>query len=411
MLEVVRAIRRAPAWAAMRIAHVTDFYPPRLGGIEMHVTDLAGRQRAQGHDVQVITSTPGPPGPHVRRVTGAFRHPHALHPFAVPAGIRTLRDLDVDVVHAHLGVGTPLAFFVARAAARNGVPTIVTVHSMWAAVAPIMATADALGGWSTLPITWTAVSEAAAAPVRRHLVPGTEIRILGNGIDQDRWRLPAAQERPGEIVLAAVMRLALRKRPLALLRIVHQAQLALQRAGDRTRLRLLVVGDGPRQGAMESYLRRHEMTDSVSLLGRLDRQEVREVLGASQVFLAPADLESFGIAALEARCAGLPVVAKAAGGVGEFVRHEREGLLCGSDADMTDAVVRLALDSGLRLRIAAHNRTAECTVAWGTHLERTEAAYAAARSAQSAAGPSTLRPLRSLSRLTVPRRVPARQRS
>ena len=368
----------------MKVAHVSDFYLPRLGGIEMHVSDLTGLQRAQGHDVQVITSTPGPDGPHLHRVTQAFHQPHALHPLAVRAGIRTLRDLDVDVVHAHLGVASPLAFFLARAAARDGIPTLVTVHSMWAGVGPIMSTMDALGGWSTLPIMWTAVSDAAAAPLRRLLPPDTKICVLANGIDQERWRMPAAAERPGELVLVAVMRLARRKRPIALLRIVHQAQLALERLGDQTRLRLLVAGDGPRHEAMQSYLRRHEMTDSVALLGRIDRQEVRRVLGTSHVFLAPADLESFGIAALEARCAGLPVIAKARGGVREFVDHGREGLLCGSDADMTEAVVRLVRDRELRQQIAAHNRTADCPVAWATVLQKTQEAYASAGMAQPA---------------------------
>jgi glycosyltransferase involved in cell wall biosynthesis len=224
----------------------------------------------------------------------------------------------------------------------------------------------------------------AAAPVRRLLPPDTEIRVLSNGIHQEQWRLPAAAERPGELVLVAVMRLARRKRPVALLRIVQRAQLELDRLGDQTRLRLLVAGDGPRQHAMETYLRRHEMTDTVTLLGRLARQDVRGVLGASHVFLAPADLESFGIAALEARCAGLPVVAKAKGGVGEFVRHKREGLLCRSDDDMTDALVRLVRDPELRHKIAAHNRTVDCPVSWGTLLQKTEEAYATARTAQSA---------------------------
>jgi len=383
----------------VKIAHVSDFYLPRLGGIETHVSDLAGLQRAQGHDVQVLTSTPGPTGTDLHRVTQAFRRPHALHPLAVRAGIGALRDLDVDVVHAHLGVASPLAFFLARTAARDGIPTLVTVHSMWAGVGQIMATMDAFGGWSTLPITWSAVSGAAAAPVRRLLPPGTQIRVLSNGIDQDRWRLAAAGVQPGELVLGAVMRLAWRKRPLALLKIVRRAQMTLEQLGDNTRLRLLVAGDGPRQQAMETYLRRHSMTEQVTLLGRLDRQEVRGLLGASHVFLAPADLESFGIAALEARCAGVPVVAKADSGVSEFIRHEREGLLCGSDDDMADAVVRLVRDRELRLRIAAHNRTADCPVSWGTLLQKTDAAYASACLAQEASAPAKSR------------RVPERQRS
>ncbi|MGO4604533.1 glycosyltransferase family 4 protein [Terrabacter sp. 2YAF2] len=376
----------------MRIAHVSDFYLPRLGGIETHVAELAELQRSLGHEVHVVTSTPARASAgnrRVHRVTDTLARPRALHPLAVREGLRTLRELDVDVVHAHLGVASPLAFFLARDAARRGTATTVTVHSMWAGVAPIMTAMDALGGWSSLPIVWSAVSGAAADTVRRHLPPDRPIRILSNGIDQDRWRSPAPPEPSGELVLASVMRLARRKRPLALLRIVHRAQQALDRLGDPTRLRLLVAGDGPRLTAMESHLRRTATTGTaatVMLLGRLERDEVHRLLATAHVFLAPADLESFGIAALEARCTGVPVVAKSSGGVREFVRHGREGLLCGSDDEMVAAIVRLAREPGLRRRIAEHNRTSDCLVTWGRVLQATETAYESAVTLQHTAG-------------------------
>jgi hypothetical protein len=43
----------------VRIVHISDCYPPRLGGIETQVRALAVRQAAAGHDVHVITATPG----------------------------------------------------------------------------------------------------------------------------------------------------------------------------------------------------------------------------------------------------------------------------------------------------------------------------------------------------------------
>ena len=369
--------------APLRIAHVSDFYLPRLGGIETHISDLAARQVAQGHDVHVVTTTAGPAQPGVHRVSGAAGP--ALNPLAAPAGIRALRRLDVDVVHCHLGVATPLAFFAARAAARSGLPTVVTVHSMWAGVSSIMSAMDALGGWSALPIQWTAVSAAAARPVRPHLRPGTPITLLANGIDQDAWRMPAAPERAAELRLVAVMRLARRKRPLALLRILAAAQEHLDALGDPTRLRLTVAGEGGMRSAMEGYVRRHHLGDSVDLVGRLERREVRRLLGTAHAFVAPADLESFGIAALEARCAGLPVVAKSQGGVREFIGHEREGLLCDTDAEMAAGLVRLVREPSLRQAIADHNRSADCPVAWAPLLAATEEIYRAALLGRSTA--------------------------
>ena len=369
--------------APLRIAHVSDFYLPRLGGIETHISDLAARQAAQGHDVHVVTTTAGPARPGVHRVTGPSGP--ALNPLAAPAGIRALQRLEVDVVHCHLGVATPLAFFAARAAARTGLPTVVTVHSMWAGVSSVMSAMDALGGWSALPIQWTAVSEAAARPVRPHLRPGTPITLLANGIDQDAWRMPAAPEPTRELRLVAVMRLARRKRPLALLRMLAAAQERLRELGDPTRLRLTVAGEGGMRSAMEGYVRRHRLDDSVELLGRLERTQVRQLLGTAHAFVAPADLESFGIAALEARCAGLPVVAKAQGGVREFIGHEREGLLCDTDAQMVTGLVRLAHEPALRRTIAAHNRTTDCPVAWAPLLAATEEIYRTAVRGQAAA--------------------------
>jgi glycosyltransferase involved in cell wall biosynthesis len=120
------------------------------------------------------------------------------------------------------------------------------------------------------------------------------------------------------------------------------------------------------------------MSGWVELTGRLTRDEIREVYRRADVFVAPANLESFGIAALEARSAGLPVVAKANSGIREFVSSETEGLLAATDAELAGALVRLCRDAGLRNRIAEHNRTVPPSVTWDDVLVRTDAIYAQA---------------------------------
>lgn len=364
----------------MRIVHVSDFYLPRLGGIELHVSDLTRRQRIAGHEVSVLTSSPGAAEESVTRLVSTGRWQHALDPSATRRGMEALRAADVDVVHAHIGVASPLGFFLARSAARRGIPTVVTVHSMWVGVRPIMSPLDAWGGWSRLPIVWTAVSEAAAEPVRRILGPGHEVSVIPNGIDQSDWRgagraTTARQEAGREVVVAAVMRLSGRKRPFPLLRAVRRAQ---QELGSDPRIRLLVAGDGPMRRPLAAYIRAHGMSGAVTFLGRLDRAEVRKVLGNADAFMAPATRESFGIAALEARCAGLPVLAMSSGGVREFVRHEVEGLLCDDDQQLAHALVRIADDEELRHRIRQHNLAVDTPVAWAGVLALTQDAYAAA---------------------------------
>ena len=360
----------------MRIAHVTDFYLPRLGGIEMHVSDLATRQAAAGHDVTVVTASPSQgtrdTGVPVLRLTDRLRHPRALHPWAPFVGARALLQGEYDVVHVHVGIGTPTAFWTALRCVRAGIPTVVTVHSLWAWAHPIFVTLNAIAGFSRQPIRWTAVSEAAAEPVRRVVRSGGTVTVLPNGIDPERWRVEAVPRPSDEVVLAAVMRLAVRKRPVQLL---HMLRAVRAQVPADVRLRAVVVGEGPERAKLERYLARHAMADWVSLPGRQTRTQIRELYRRADVFIAPADLESFGIAALEARCAGVPVVAKAASGIREFVGDGRDGLLVEDDAAMVAAIAGLCREPELRAALAGHAGTEPSPVTWTSTLALTEAAY------------------------------------
>jgi glycosyltransferase involved in cell wall biosynthesis len=104
------------------------------------------------------------------------------------------------------------------------------------------------------------------------------------------------------------------------------------------------------------------------------------------VFVAPAILESFGIAALEARCAGVPVVARSDGGVAEFIKDGKEGLLAADDGEMARCVALLTRDVALRASIAEHNRTTDPSISWSDTLARADAAYAAASRLMSSRG-------------------------
>ncbi|MEV0127813.1 glycosyltransferase family 4 protein [Dactylosporangium sp. NPDC050688] len=357
----------------MRIAHVTDFFLPRLGGIEMQVHDLAVRQQASGHDVEIVTTTPGGPADdgelRVHRLSERLWLPAEVRPGILRAGRELLLDGRYDVLHVHAGPASPLAFAAAALAER--VPVVVTVHSLLSHLEHAFRALDVAAGWTRWPAVWTAVSDVAAAPLRRLVWP-MPVHVLPNGIDVDRWRVDPHPADPGGALVVAVMRLAARKRPMQLLRLLRRARMSLP---DTAGLRVVIAGDGPRRPAMERYLRRHGMTGWVSLPGRLSRPQIRSLFAQGDLFVAPAILESFGIAALEARCAGLPVVARAEGGIGQLITDGREGVLVDSDAAMADAIAALATDPQRRGRIAAHNLATAPPVAWPDVLARTAGLY------------------------------------
>jgi glycosyltransferase involved in cell wall biosynthesis len=363
----------------VKIAHVTDFYLPRLGGIEMHVHDLAVRQQAAGHAVEVLTSTPGAGGPGgdvpVRRVSEATRRPVALNPVGPRLIGGLLRAGRYDVVHVHAGVLSPLAFAAVAAAVEAGIPAAVTLHSFLTRWEAAFGALDATIGWSRWPVQWTAVSDVAAGSVRRLVGPDRPVLVLPNGIDPGEWRVEPAPRRADQVLVVAVMRLAARKRPLPLLRMLRRVRRELPGAVD---LRAVIIGEGPQRPTLERFRWQFRMTGWVDLPGRLSRGAIRQVFERADLFVAPAVLESFGIAALEARCGGLPVLARAGSGIGEFVVDGQDGLLAASDRQMARDLVRLAGDPAERARLSRHSRQVPTELAWPAVLRRTAAAYAAA---------------------------------
>jgi glycosyltransferase involved in cell wall biosynthesis len=371
----------------MRILHVTDCYLPRLGGIETQVHGLACRQRAAGHEVEVVTATPR--GRHDRtarevidrvpllRVTVDLPFELPVHPWAGREVRGLLRDAATggagyDVAHVHAGVVSPFAFAAVPVILAERVPMVVTVHSLWGYAAPAFRLLDVAFRWSRWPVVLTAVSDVAAVPIRRVVGPGVPVGVLPNGIDADIWQVQVEERDPDDVVLVSVMRLAPRKRPLPLLRMLRRVR---ELVPARVRLRAVLVGDGPQRRAMERMLVRDGMTSWVELTGRLDRDQLRDVYRRADIFVAPAHLESFGIAALEARTAGLPVVAMAGAGIREFVRPEVEGLLAVDDRAMASAVARLATDVSLRTAIAAHNHAVPPEMTWQRVLDHCQRAY------------------------------------
>ncbi len=385
----------------MRIVHISDCYPPRLGGIETQVRALAVRQAAAGHEVHVLTATPGDElrrgtetldGVVVHRATASMPADIPVHPRVNHVVRGLLADggaaAGADAVHVHGGVVSPFAYPGARVARQLGLPTVATIHGVWGGFfSPAARFADLVTGWTRWGVVLTAVSDAAAVPIRRIVGPGVPVGIVPNGIDVEAWRIPHVAGDPDEVRLVAVMRLAPRKRSMPLVRMVEEASGLLPHG---RRVRLTIVGDGPVAAQVRRHVDRHGLTYGacvVDLAGRLAPEQVRATLGASDAFIAPAKLESFGIAALEARTAGLPVLAYASTGIATFVRQEQEGLLAADDRAMTAAIARIAGDDGLRRRIAEHNRTTEPDQSWPKVLATVEAAYADARARSATATP------------------------
>ncbi|MFJ9368816.1 glycosyltransferase family 4 protein [Nocardia sp. NPDC101769] len=329
------------------IVHLTDVFAPRVGGIEVQIERLARAQTAAGEEVHVITTTSGT---HDDRAL-----PYRVHRVARVGHVRALLlRLEPRVAHVHLSVYSPFALCSTRQLGLLRIPTVMTVHSMWdLPVRVCYRLIGKVGDWRDRFVL-TAVSTVVADQIARAL-PGTTTVVVPNGVSPV---LPRSTSRPTgelqELHVVSVGRLVTRRKPLILLKVLRQAQ---QRLDGQVAVHATIVGAGSRTDAMRRYLSRHGMTGWVRLIGVQDQQTIRDILATADVYLNVTRREAFGLATLEARTAGLPVVARSDSGVADFVEHGREGLLGDTMTDLVAALVQLGCDKQLHHRIATHNRT------------------------------------------------------
>lgn len=253
---------------------------------------------------------------------------------------------------------------------RRRVPTVVTFHSVVPQTHLLARAARATLGTATWPARFSAVSERVAREVRA--VSPNEMTILANGIDVEAWRMHPAPRSDDTVRLISVMRLNAKKRPLKLVDLMRALKARLPRD---VRARLCIVGDGPERARLERAISRHGLTSEIEVAGQRSRSEIRELLASSDVFVLPTLRESFGIAALEARCAGLPVVAMHASGVASLIEHGLEGLLAESDVELVSHVARLVCDSELRVAMSDNNRRTSPPFDWPHTLDAHLAIY------------------------------------
>jgi glycosyltransferase involved in cell wall biosynthesis len=361
----------------MRIALTCDWYAPRVGGIESHLLDLAAQLREAGHEPEVITATQGPP-----RVDGIPVHRLALRllpgwdvAFTPSAALAQLRERlsrgRFDLVHGH-SLYSPLAHASMYVARTLRIPSVLSSHSLLSPGGVLgFSWWNRVQGWGRWPTLLTAVSSLAAAETR--VASGRErVHVLSNGIvTRPRSEAP----RDGRPTVISVMRLCKRKLPLEL---VHAIPLIDAQLAPEERPQLVLVGDGPERARVERLVQRLGVGHRLERTGSLPRDEVRARLERADVFVLPTLKEAFGIAVLEARAAGLPVVAMQGNGTTDLVEHGREGLLAGSRQELADHVAELCRNAALRKSMSAAARDGLERFSWDAVLARHLEIYALA---------------------------------
>lgn len=335
----------------MRIAYVTETFPPELNGVALTVERTVRHLRRNGHAVLLVR----PRQPHERSIdsraewrTAGLRlpmYPDLRMGLALPSAIRARLDgFEADLVH--VATPGPLGRAAIAAATSLGIPVTSDFRTNF----HVYAAHYGFGFASRIVSAYlrdfhnrASVSFVPCRRLRDELArEGFErLEVVGRGVDASRFaperRSAALRERWGAAddatpVLIYVGRLAVEKNvPLAL-----QAWRAVQQV--RPDARLVIVGDGPLRATLQ---RRHP---EAVFAGTQHGDALAAHYASADLFVFPSLSETFGNVTLEALAAGLAVVAFDAAAAGELIRDGHNGLLAkpGDAAGFVAAATRAA---------------------------------------------------------------------
>ena len=308
---------------------------PTYGGSGVVATELGIELAARGHEIHFISYAP----PirltdtndriqfHEVEISSYPLFDHA--PYALSLAVKMMEVAEsetLDLLHVHYAIPHSVSAFLARSmAAPMRLPFITTLHG----------TDITLVGndRSFLPITKFSIEQSDGVTAISHYLKQRTleefdikrpIEIIPNFVNCDlysRKENPAmrAEWAPdGEPILMHLSNF----RPVKHVTDVVEI-FALVR--EKIRAKLVLIGDGPDRGAAEYLVRKKKLARDVHFLGKQDR--VYQHLAQADLFLLPSDLESFGLAALEAMACEVPVVASNVGGIPEVIEHGIDGYL------------------------------------------------------------------------------------
>jgi N-acetyl-alpha-D-glucosaminyl L-malate synthase BshA len=340
---------------------------PTYGGSGIVATELGMELAARGHEVHFITYAnpirldPGTPRIHYHEVEVSTYPLFQYPPYSLALASRmaeVAESYELDLLHVHYAIPHSISALLAQQmlASKRRLPFITTLHG----TDITLVGADR----SYFPITQFSIEKSDGVSsiseyLRRQTVEvfgvTNEIRVIKNFVNCDLYhpdetKTGAAEYAPsGEKLLIHLSNFRPVKRVLDCVRILAEVRKHVPAC-------LLMVGDGPERSPAEHLARDLKVDRHVLFLGK--QNHVERILPLAHVLLMPSELESFGLAALEAMACGVVPVATRVGGVPELITDGEDGFLenAGDIQAHAARVVSLLTDDALHYRMRKAGR-------------------------------------------------------
>ncbi len=347
---------------------------PTYGGSGVVATELGIELAARGHDIHFITYSPP------FRLTGReanihfhevavsnyplFEHP----PYDLALATRMAEVAEfysLDLLHVHYAIPHSVSALLARqmlASRGHHLPFITTLHGTDITLVGI--------DRSYLPITKfgieqsdgvTAISSYLRERTREAFGIQSEIEVIRNFVNCDVYvRKPELVKAMRSRYAAPDERLLVHLSNFRPVKRIQDVVEVFARVNRALPAKLMLIGDGPERSDAEYLAREHNIPDRIHFVGKQDN--VNELLPLADLMLMPSEMESFGLAALEAMACSVPTIGTRVGGVPELIEDGHNGLLfdVGDVEEMSAAAIELLRDSDqLQAMASAARKTAQ----------------------------------------------------
>ena len=324
-----------------RVLFWQESFLPLIGGVEVLAPHLLAGLRERGYEFTVVTRDDNVDRPVETSWDGIPVHRCPLVTAFMAGNIENLTRTRSHIARlkrsfaphlVHMNLFGPSALIHHDTVRAHSAPLLITLHATDNAMLLHSCSKEGLFGITLRSAQWVNCVSSAVLTYWRHRVPEicSYSSVLYNGFKPSDLAIEPAPTQPPSLLCLG--RLSAEKG-------LDVAIAALASIAARfPAARLVIAGDGPERAALESQVKRLNLTRAIEFKGWVSPKRVTALIDAATAIVLPSRSEGLPSVAVEAALRARPVVATRVGGIPEIVVHDQTGLLV--DADDASALAQ-----------------------------------------------------------------------
>ncbi len=363
----------------MKIGIFTDVYYPAVNGVVTSIRMLESEMKKRGHEVYIFSPTKYEPAEdeklYMLRSIPLFvakKYNFRIAAFYSRAIAKDIKELNLDIIHTQCEFS--IGLFGKIISRKYNIPFMHTYHTMWEDymhyINPIK---GGRGIYSkrfarVLSKNFLRKAECVIAPsnkTQKYLkykckIKNKPIYVVPTGIDITPFSKDNFKEEE-KIELKKILNIDVNDKVILFL-----GRIAEEKSIDKIikimpdlfskikNAKLVIVGDGPSKEDLENMVVQLGIQDKVIFTGSVPWDKVPLYYSIGDVFVNASSTETQGLTFIEAMASGVPVVAKYAPNIAEFIHSGENGILVRNDKDFAKWVISLLNNKQLRSKIISN---------------------------------------------------------